>query len=165
MTSSCRFHCGSQFWLTCACILALALGCSKSGHNYPTGEVSGTVKYKGEPISQGKIMFLSTGQDGYFATGQITDGKYNVPDAPAGKCRIEIQPQSKENVGAIPPQQMRMAKAQLAKMKAEGKQVPDELQKTKRPTVDFPKKYMTAQTSGLEMDVQKGKQTKDWDLQ
>jgi hypothetical protein len=129
------------------------------------GEVSGTVTYKGEPISQGKITFISTGGAGDSATGNITDGKYSVPNAPAGNCQIEIHMQTTENLYAMSPQQEKMMKAQMAKMKAQGMQVPDDVKRAKKNTFDLPAKYKTAKSSGLQFEVQTGKQTKDWDLQ
>jgi hypothetical protein len=160
----------SHIWLACACILGLAAssGCgSRSGRTYAMGEVSGTVKYKGQPISEGKITFISTGAEGDSGTGAIIDGEYAVPNAPAGMCRIEIHIQTNENLYAINPQQMKMMKSQMAKMKAQGMQVPDEqeLKSAKKSTIDLPAKYKSAKTSGLELDVKTGKQTKDWDLQ
>jgi hypothetical protein len=161
---------GSQIGFAFACILGLfaSSGCSQSGRTYPTGEVSGTVKYKGQPIGQGKITFMSTGAAADFATGDIVDGQYTVTNAPAGKCQIEIQMQTDENRGAIPPMMMKMMKSKMAQAKAQGTQVPDEeqaLKLAKKSTFDLPAKYKNVKTSGLELDVQTGKQTKDWDLQ
>jgi hypothetical protein len=154
-------------WLVCACTLGLAVfpGCSGGGpRTFPTGEVSGTVKYKGEPISQGKITFISTGGTGDFGTGTINDGAYKVK-APLGMCKIEIQIQSDENKGAIPPQQMKMVKAKMKALRDQGAKIPDEPpQATKRPTVNIPEKYKFADQSGLELEVKSGKQTKEWDL-
>jgi hypothetical protein len=171
MRLSCNFAAarGRHIWLAWACILALAAcsGCgSRSGRAYPMGEVSGTVTYKGQPISQGKITFIGTAA-GDSATGQIIDGKYSLPNAPAGKCQIEIHIQTEENLYAVSPQQEKMMKAQMAKMRAQGMQVPDEkeLKRARKNPVDLPAKYKTAKSSGLELDVQTGKQTKDWDLQ
>lgn len=150
----------------CAGVLGLAVfvGCSGGG-TFPTGEVSGTIKYKGEPISLGKITFISTDGTGHFGTGIINDGSYTAR-APVGLCKIELQIQSDENKYAIPPQQMKMIKAKMKAMKEQGKNVPDEPpQATKRMTHDLPDKYKFADKSGLEFKVEKGKQTKEWDLQ
>jgi hypothetical protein len=152
-------------WLVCTCILGLAVfsGCS-GGQAFPTGEVSGRVTYKGEPISLGKITFISTGGTGNFGTGIINDGSYTVK-APLGPCKIEIQLQSGENKYAVTPQQMKMIKSKMKAMKDKGVKVPDEPpQVTKRPTIDLPEKYKFADQSGLEFEVKAGKQTKEWDL-
>jgi hypothetical protein len=158
---------GCRSWLLCTCTLALAAfsGCSGGGERtFPTGEVSGTIKYKGEPISQGKVTFISKGGTGDFGSGAITDGAYTVK-APQGLCKIEIQIQSDENKYAVTPEQMKMIKSKMKQMKDQGMNVPDEPpQLAKRPTVDLPQKYKIADQSGLEFEVKSGKQTKDWDL-
>lgn len=54
--------------------------------------VSGTVKYKGEPIKAGSISFQSS--DGQASTGApITDGKYEIPaktGLPPGNYQVQI---------------------------------------------------------------------------
>jgi hypothetical protein len=122
------------------------------------------VKYKGEPISLGKITFISTDSAGNFGSGIIHDGSYTLK-APLGRCKIEIQVQSDENKYAVSPQQMKMIKSKMKAMKDKGVNVPDEPpQATRRPTVDLPEKYKFADQSGLELEVKAGTQTKEWDL-
>src|SRR5262249_58090256 len=121
-------------------------------------EVSGTVKYKGEPISLGKITFISAGESGDFGTGTINDGSYTVK-APLGPCKIEIQIDSEENKYAVTPQQMQMIKSKMKAMKEKGMNVPDAPVVTKRTTVNLPEKYKFAKSSGLEFDVKDGTQT------
>jgi hypothetical protein len=152
--------------LVCTCILGLAVfsGCSGGKGTFPTGEVSGTVTYKGKPIFLGKITFISTGVEGNFGSAIINDGAYTVK-APLGLCKIEIQMQSDENKYAVTPQQLKMIKAKMKAMRDQGMKVPDEPpQVTKRPTVSLPEKYKFADKSGLEFEVKAGSQTKEWDL-
>jgi hypothetical protein len=162
--------CGSatrwcRSWLVCACTLGLAVFCGCSGGQgaFPTGDVSGTVTYKGERIPLGKITFISTGGAGNFGSGTINDGAYTVK-APVGLCKIEIQVQSNENQYTVSPQQMKMIKAKMKAMKEQGMKVPDELPQVKKPTIDLPEKYKFADKSGLEFEVKAGTQTKEWDL-
>jgi hypothetical protein len=153
-------------WLVGTCILGLAIfsGCSAEDGTFPTGEVTGTVAYKGQRISMGKITFISTGREGYFGSDIINDGFYTVK-APLGPCKVEIQMQSDENKYAVSPQQMKMIKSKLKAMKKQGLKVPDEPpQATKKTTFDLPEKYKFADKSGLEFDVKEGTQTKEWDL-
>ena len=138
-------------------------GCSSGLRTFPTGEVSGKITFKGEPISLGKITFITTGSTGDFGTGIINDGAYTL-DAPLGLCKIEIQMQTDENKGAVPPQQMKMIKAKMKAMKDKGMKVPDELPVTKKTTFNLPEKYKFADKSDLQFEVKAGKQTKDWDL-
>jgi hypothetical protein len=152
-------------WLAGTCILGLTAfaGCSSGGRTFPTGEVSGKVTFKGEPISLGKITFITTGPTGDFGTGIINDGVYTL-DAPLGLCKVEIQMQTDENKYAVPPQQMKMVKAKMKAMKDQGMKVPDDLPVTKKSTFTLPDKYKMADKSGLTLDVKDGKQTMDWDL-
>jgi len=86
------------FLKICLCVTLLsvfvAAGCSNK--KAPTGTVSGTVKYKGEPVTVGTIMFMDPatklggsawlGADGsYTITASIEVGEYNVafPPPPA----------------------------------------------------------------------------------
>lgn len=166
MPSSCNsFTPWRHGWFAGACILGLwaFAGCSGGPRTFPTGEVSGKITFKGEPISLGKITFISTGASGDFGTGIINDGAYTL-DAPLGPCKIEVQMQTDENKYAVSPQQMKMIKAKMKAMKDQGMKVPDELPVTKKSTFSLPDKYKMADKSGLTCDVQKGKQNKDWDL-
>ncbi len=152
-------------WLVGTCILGLAAfaGCSAGSRTFPTGKVTGKVTYKGEPISLGKITFISTGGTGDFGSDIINDGVYTL-DAPLGLCKIEIQIQTDENKYAITPQQQKMIKSKMKAMKDQGMKVPDELSVTKKTTINLPEKYKFAEKSGLELEVKAGKQSKDWDL-
>jgi hypothetical protein len=152
-------------WLVVPCISGMMVfaGCSSNGRSFPTGEVSGKITFKGEPISLGKVTFISTGPAGDFGTGTINDGAYTL-DAPLGLCKIEVQMDTDDNKNAIPPQQMKMIKAKMKAMKDQGMKVPDELPVTKKSTFSLPDKYKFAAKSGLELEVKSGKQSKDWDL-
>jgi hypothetical protein len=144
--------------------VAVLSGCSGGQQTFPTGEVSGTVTYGGERISQGKITFIST-ETGNFGLAAINDGSYTVK-APLGMCKIEIQVQSTENQYTIPPQQRKMVESKMKELREKGVKVPDQpLEGAKAPTIKLPEKYKSADTSGLQFDVQAGTQTKNWDLQ
>lgn len=76
-----------------ALLLMLCVGCSESEH--PLAPVSGNVLYKGEPLEQGTISFLSS--ETRQATGEIVDGKIvNVTTfskndgAPIGELKVAI---------------------------------------------------------------------------
>jgi len=59
--------------------LLAVVGCSSDdtglGRRYA---VSGTVKYKGEPVTKGSITFEPAGKDGRHATGTIENGSYTL---------------------------------------------------------------------------------------
>jgi hypothetical protein len=91
-------------------VLGFVAGCSSGPKRSP---VSGTVKYKGQPIKAGTINFRS--EDGkHVGTGTITDGKYDIPlisGLPAGKYSVAISypdpkvpaPKGDEAPGEAPP--------------------------------------------------------------
>ena len=69
--------------------IALASGCGGGG---PYG-VSGSVKYKGQPVKAGLIAFIPEGAASPAGGAPITGGEYSVPAAaglPAGKYRVSI---------------------------------------------------------------------------
>ena len=77
-------------WLAAVavCWAALVAGCSsEAGPKLHT--VSGTVKFDGQPLKEGRITFQMTGPGGRSYTGPITDGAYKV-QAEAGSARVEI---------------------------------------------------------------------------
>jgi hypothetical protein len=161
-------------WRAYGVILGLSafLGCSNSARTYPSGNVSGTVSYKGEPIAKGAITFISTGPAGDVATGGITNGVYNVHDAPVGECKIQIlvQGESSGTGSTRPENQMKMMKGQMKMARDSGMQIPDDVKmeaapkKKKKTPSAFPEKYTNADLSGLKYEVTTGTQTKDWDL-
>lgn len=111
-----------------------AVGCSARTKRSP---VSGTVKFKGQPIRLGIISFRST-DDKHVGTGTITDGKYEIQQIsglPAGSYRVAISypdpkvpaPKGDEAPGEAPPvREMLPAKyANGSELKAEIKDGPN----------------------------------------
>jgi len=64
----------------------LLVGC---GPRIPMTTLSGTISYKGKPVENGIIEFVSE-TDGSSWSAQITGGNYNL-ELPAGKCTVRIQ--------------------------------------------------------------------------
>ena len=70
--------------LVCLPLCLFLLGCSKD----PTAPVSGSVTYKGQSLSVGKVSFIDAkGRAGY---GPIKDGRYSIR-APIGDCKVSIE--------------------------------------------------------------------------
>jgi hypothetical protein len=100
-----------------------------------TGTIEGKVTYKGLPIPAGTVSFHIT--DGTTVTAALKDGSFRVTDVPVGKARVTFETES-------------------AKPKGKDTDPPK--------YVKIPQKYAGANTSGLEVIVAAGKQTKDFDL-
>lgn len=121
-----------------AVLLALALGCAGAG----TGDVSGTVTYDGKPVEQGAIAFVPADGKGPTAGATITDGKYTASKVPVGTAKVSItgvKVTGKKKMYDDPQAPLVQTAAEL-----------------------LPAKYNEA--TELRYDVQRGAQTKDFDL-
>ena len=118
-----------------------AFGCGKS----PTPVVTGRVLYRGEPVSDGLIVFAPNpdrGSDGPLATGRINpDGSFILggdegkPVAP-GWYRVAVAPPS----GSL------------------------EVPTADRPYPGLPTKYRNPTLSGLEREIKAGTNSFEFDL-
>ena len=63
-------------------------GCGSSTR--PVATVTGTVSYKGKPVTGGTITFFNE-DDTYNGSSRIFgDGSYSVPDAPVGSTKVVV---------------------------------------------------------------------------
>lgn len=65
----------------CSTVLALAMlsGCGRSG------EVTGTVRFDGDPLTAGRVTFFHSEQQGRNVSSHIQpDGSYRIPYCPTG---------------------------------------------------------------------------------
>jgi hypothetical protein len=69
--------------------LLLTGGCGKIRHSVEHVNVTGTVKYKGQPVKGGKVAFVTV--EGAFASTGVIDptGKYTI-SSPEGEVRISV---------------------------------------------------------------------------
>jgi hypothetical protein len=148
-----------------AFFLGVLAGCG--GTPYQMAKISGTITYKGKPIPQGRIAFITTDGNGYNDQGQITEGHYIVVRAPVGLCKVQISVIQPAGSFDMDPNFAKGAKGQIKMMQAKGMAPPDAGVNTKgdkRKRFEFNNKYSDVSTSGLTFEVQKGEQTKDWAL-
>jgi len=138
----------SRFFLLLSVLMVLA-GCGE-----PTASVSGTVKFKDQPLPSGTVLFH--GPDGRVEHAVIGEGgKYALANAPLGPVRIAVkshaaQPTGMPGAGKPPPGAKDHAPAQGEKR--DGRYVP------------IPPRYADPETSGLSHTVRTGSQTHDIDL-
>src|SRR5579884_1066901 len=79
--------CMRRFVLMCPLLFglsALVAGCGKGG------TVSGTIYYKGEPVSGGTVYFYPKAQSGNFASVIGRDGTYTISKLPPGPAKISV---------------------------------------------------------------------------
>ena len=115
--------------------LSLLFGCG--GH--PTGDVSGRVTFRGEPLALGTITFAAPGRS---VSGNVEDGFYHLAKVPLGPAKITVF----AHQSPIPPQMLDKVQAPPA---------------FRRKFVPIPGRYQTADGSGLTYTVVRGKQTHD----
>jgi hypothetical protein len=116
-----------------------------SGCGARKGSVSGVVKFNGQPLPSGTIFFLSKATQ-QVVSAKIDDGKYSIPDLPAGMSQVSVTTTPPTTPGRLPGNRQAPAST------APGKYVP------------IPQKYANPETSGLSFEVKGGQQTKDFDL-
>jgi hypothetical protein len=109
------------------------IGCAKS----TKAKVSGTVTYKGTPLTNGVVSFY--GQGNQVASCSIEpDGSYTVADAPVGPAQIAV---------AVPPDMK----------EPKGYKIPH-AEGGSAKSVQIPRNYAEAEKSGLTYMVETGSQ-------
>jgi hypothetical protein len=131
-----------------AVLILLLTGC-----NRPTGVVSGTIHVQGKPVSRGLITFLSEVDERDAFNAAIINGSYRTSPIPCGPARIII---------VVTPQP---AANKTAKAMDSGDEQPVIRPGSgKSKSVDL-SRYHRPDTSGLQLEVKRGENTFDADLQ
>tara|TARA_R110002095_G_scaffold213518_1_gene204262 strand:+ start:1190 stop:1615 length:426 start_codon:yes stop_codon:yes gene_type:complete len=119
----------------CMFVPLLQTGCSSGSDDPARFDLSGTVKYKGEPVPYGEILFIpdsSKGNTGAGAVAKIESGRYQTPKEKGifgGPHRVQINGLTgPPTAGAVP---------------AAGESVPQPLFKQYETEVDFPRQSST----------------------
>jgi hypothetical protein len=123
-------------WLILGSSLSLLAGCGRGW-----GEVSGTVRYKGQALPQGTITFYDEANQ-VVSSPIAADGAYKAAKIAAGKVKITVS-------APLPIQRV-----------GEKKRVEKSLVKMPK----LPVHYADAEQSGLKREVKTGSQTLDIDL-
>jgi hypothetical protein len=132
------------------------------------GSVSGKVRYKGELLPTGVIVFYGQAEKNSVVKGYIRDGAYNVEGVPAGPVKITVQtidtkvaksgapsfgPKGKQGDMPNPLEGMQVNPPEAGDAPPPGKYVP------------IPARYSDPEKSGLVYTVSRGNQDIDLDLQ
>ena len=137
--------------------LLLLAGCGRG-----RGDVEGEVTYKGEPVDYGQITFASEVGRHEVKISYIVRGKYKIEAFPAGPAKISV-------VSYKPPTKEQLEKTTKDPNLGTEAQIPPELKKAVtegKPLkhVKIPSRYADAEKSELTYTVEKGDQTKNFDL-
>ena len=155
-----------RLFLVWPLFLVLLVGCMNSA---TPARVSGTVKYKGTPLTAGTVTFHPE-QGGVYGAAIKPDGTYSISDLPTGPVEVAIETESAN------PQHVAKSAEDYAKQRG-GRGKAGESMTSPRPEgvpaaapaekgayVKIPAKYADRKKSQLTMAVVAGKQTKDFDL-
>jgi hypothetical protein len=141
-------------------VLPLVLaGCGSS-----KATVTGKISYKGEPLGNGRIMFINQKDPTKAGAGSIQpDGTYTVPDAPVGPATITVE--TIPTAAAAGGGSVGAKSGELAKPPAGmNMPMPGAGGGGGGKYVKIPDKYKTKEQSGQTYDVKAGKQEHDIDL-
>ena len=120
----------------------LVAGCS-SGSSTPSGIVTGKVTFKGAPVAEGTVRFISSGDTPPCEANIESDGSYRATTAagglPTGDYRIAVTPP----LVVIPATASSPGSEEL------------------KPMENIPLKYRNADNSGLAITIREGAQTFD----
>jgi hypothetical protein len=142
----------SRLYLLIAALGLVLVGCGAP----PKASVSGTVRFKGQPLPSGTVLFH--GADGRVEHSLISaEGKYTIEDAPLGLARITVK-----SHGAAPPK-VPLAGKEAPKMPPELAPRPEDLRDSNY--VRIPGRYLNPDSSGLRYEVRPGSQAHDIELQ
>ena len=135
----------------------LFLGCGGG-----KGDITGEITYKGEPLSVGRITFLSQIGKQEVKSANIIRGKYTIKGFPAGPVKISVE-------SFEPPPAEALTNAKMAKVVPAGGMKdfmkappPDLVEMANGPPLKFmpiPLLYANPEVSGLTYEVKRGTQT------
>jgi len=133
-------------------------GCGGPGK----GDVSGVVTIKGEPISVGRISFLSQVDKQEVFSAYLVRGKYTIKDCTAGPVTISVESFEPPDPATLKGTKGKTTMRPKDNVKMER---PPELEELasgpKLKFVPIPQKYSNPESSGLTYEVQTGPQTHD----
>jgi hypothetical protein len=148
--------------LTTALSLVLISGCSRSNPSAPSN-ISGTVTYKGSPVSGGSITFKSPDL-GFYSSALGEDGSYQIIDMPTGPMVVTVETES------INPNRKKIeygggkGDKQYAERMMMEKKMGAPIGQGNAKYVKIPAKYNDANTSPLNITIERGSQSKTFDL-
>jgi hypothetical protein len=144
--------------------LLAVLGCSDSDYIGKLNPVSGTVKYKGEPVPKARISFTPTAKDGHGAVGEVANGSFTLmtlkpgDGALAGEYKVTVDDRETDTA-ALKTQADELAKKKGMEKFSGGAMIPQDMQaKALQATKSrLPGKYQLAETTDQTITIKEGK--------
>jgi hypothetical protein len=141
--------------------LLYVAGCSTDDGLGKKYAVSGTVKYKGEPVSKAKISFVPVAKDGHGAYGDVENGSFSLSTLAPGDGVLPGEYQVLVDTRQVDTSQLKTdAQTQATKQGVDGgfsggAMVPqDQLAKARANAKDLiPGKYQLVETTDIKLTV------------
>jgi hypothetical protein len=136
-------------------VLSVAVGCT--GSKNQSASLTGTITYKGEKLTAGKLLFHKSTEDVGTEGGINPDGTYSAFGLPVGEVILTINteqfnPATKQQYGGGRGGDKVFSPAPKGQPENTGKYV------------KIPEKYTDIKQSPLKITLKPGKQSKDWEL-
>jgi hypothetical protein len=148
--------------------LAAAVGCSSGNSNFPA-KVSGKITYQGQPVTAGMVTFHSKNNEVY-SSSLAPDGTYTMANLPVGEMTVCVETESfnpnkktPEYKGGKGPGQSG-APSVAPKKGSTSSPVPSGAGQGGGSYVKIPAKYADRSGSPLRATLEKGNNTKDFEL-
>jgi hypothetical protein len=158
--------CAARFVGVCVLIGAPLVfgGCAR-----PPGTVSGTVTFKGKPLTHGQVVFYTQQDNGVFTKDIESDGHYKITNITAGPAKVAVisEPEVQVVVGGM--NAGKMGSTQVGRLKgdaalkgsSDSHKSPMEggssqKKKTSSSGVTLPEHYKDPERSGLSYTVKSG---------
>jgi hypothetical protein len=141
-------------------LAVLVAGCGTGNPNAP-GNVSGSVSYKGKPVTGGSVQFVAA--DGAAYVGSIgSDGTYAISDVAAGEMVVvveteSINPKLGENEGKGPQAKRYEGVSQQPPPGGRANEGPNSTAANSPKYMKIPEKYGKKNTSPLTYTVKAGR--------
>ncbi len=133
-------------------VLLVALVCIGCGR--PTGEISGTVMYRGKPLPSGTLTCLDVNNQA-LGSSAISQGSYSIARVPVGPVKIIV---------TTPPVSLGNPTQPRAPKKTDKDSPRNRSPDPRVPAVVIPAQYGNPDQSGLTYTVQAGAQQHNIDL-
>jgi hypothetical protein len=136
------------------CLLAVLVGCAPGRKK--SGEVSGKVTYKSNPVNDAALLLHPSGGAGAPLTVPVdAEGNFRILDMPKGTYKVVVEGTAGNaapfDLKSVPPAKQAEMKAKMDKMKGPT-------------TIPFPNKYKDVKTTDLSITITDQPQTVNLEL-
>ena len=137
---------------------SLSLGCG----GIKTGTVTGKLEFKGQPITNGRVVLICEGGDHPVLNGEVRNGQFKVEKVPYGPVKVTAMSYvtKRNKVPNMPKDVIEPGMAPTAEPGTEAKAEP----LAEGAGVVLPTKFGAPETSGMSFEMDTSEKTVNFDL-